>query len=180
MRIYAALAVLVIASCTPTPIVVPAPVQIFRDTSAQIASQTDVTAQRMTGTWHIRQSFAGPPRPATTIAIFQGPNAMLQMTLTSIVCNGDDCGERQSAVFLSPAGPGRWTPIGAGAGVLGAEIWVMWMDFDSRTATLGTPSGEFGWIMDENPTGGRDRIIAARDIMDWFGYDLTRLEEVNL
>jgi apolipoprotein D and lipocalin family protein len=56
---------------------------------------------------------------------------------------------------------------------------VMWMDFDSRTAAIGTPNGDFGWIMDKNPTGGGDRIAAARDIMDWFGYDVSQLQEVE-
>lgn len=52
-----------------------------------------------------------------------------------------------------------------------AELWVKWMDFDDRTASIGSPSGEFGSIIDKSATGGADRIIAARDIMQWFGYD---------
>jgi apolipoprotein D and lipocalin family protein len=70
-------------------------------------------------------------------------------------------------------------PAGDQALLPAAEIWVLWMDFDDRTAAIGTPSGRFGWIMDKNTTGGGDRITAARDIMEWFGYNMAQLEEVR-
>ena len=73
-------------------------------------------------------------------------------------------------------------PVGAGflegAQDIGDDLWVLWMDFDSRTAAIGTPSGAFGFIIDKSLTGGADRITAAREIMDWFGYDLARLADV--
>lgn len=72
---------------------------------------------------------------------------------------------------LRQTGPGRFR-IGDGP-----EWWVMWLDADNRTAAIGTPGGAFGWIMDRAPKGGADRIRAAKEIMQWMGYDMSRAME---
>nr|MCW1951318.1 lipocalin family protein [Octadecabacter sp.] len=157
----------------------PQPVEVFRDRSAQIASQTDVTAARMAGDWAIRQRFAAPRTPLSGMTLAALPNGALQMSVLAGECVDDVCSEEEILILLEKTGPGRWTVRGPQAHLPSNELWVMWMEFDSRTAAIGTPSGEFGWIMDKNLRGGGDRITAARDIMDWFGYDVSRLEEVN-
>jgi apolipoprotein D and lipocalin family protein len=68
----------------------------------------------------------------------------------------------------------RWRASGGAP-----EIWLLWVDTGYRTAALGTPDGSFGMILDRSATGGTDRIAAARDIFDWFGYDLTKLQETQ-
>jgi apolipoprotein D and lipocalin family protein len=153
--------------------------QTFRDTDAQIASQTNVTADRMAGGWVIRQRFEAQNGPFTDMALAAMSDGGLQLFVPTVTCEDEVCFEKNVPITLAPTGPGRWTPVGPQAYLSPAELWVMWMGFDSRTAAIGTPSGEFGWIMDKNPTGGGDRIIAARDIMDWFGYDVARLTTVN-
>lgn len=178
-RILAAILLVLAVGCTQD-VPPPEPVVTYRNASAQIASQTDVTAERMTGDWYIRQSFAGPSDFENPIEMRELPSGALQMRATFSVCQFDQCVEGvQPLVLLEPSGPGRWTPLDAPFGLPQQEIWVMWMDFDSRTMAIGTPSGEFGWILDKNPAGGQDRITAARDIMDWFGYDVARLEKVE-
>lgn len=176
-RIVAGLMLGVAAACAPQPEVI-APNPVFRDTGAQIASQTDVTAARMAGDWVIRQRFASPQGPVGGLSLTELPDGALQVSILGGDCAQDTCFEVETLILLEPTGPGRWTPVNAGPWMSDREIWVMWMDFDSRTASLGTPSGEFGWIMDKNATGGRDRITAARDIMEWFGYNLSQLNEV--
>ena len=66
-------------------------------------------------------------------------------------------------------GQGRFTIAG-----LDDPFWVLWADADMRTVVIGTPSGRFGFILNR---GGfpADRLTAARDILDWNGYDLSRL-----
>ncbi|MCF2869952.1 hypothetical protein L0664_02630 [Octadecabacter sp. G9-8] len=177
IRILTALMILALAACTGAPdIVEPRPV--FRDTDAQIASQTDVTAQRMAGEWIIRQRVPAADGPVSAMTLAALPAGALQLSLLGGDCVEDVCFEEEALVLLTPTGPGRWTPVNPPAGWPAQEIWVMWMDFDSRTAAIGTPSGEFGWIMDKNLTGGGDRITAARDIMEWFGYNMDQLNEV--
>ena len=168
-----------LVACAPEPIVPPQPVEVFRDTAAQIASQADVTAARMAGDWAIRQRFAAPRTPLLGLTLAALPNEALQMSVLGGDCIDDVCIEIEILVLLEKTGPGRWTARDPQEHLPDGELWVMWMEFDSRTAAIGTPSGEFGWIMDKNIAGGGDRITAARDIMDWFGYDVPRLEEVN-
>lgn len=177
-RVLTLLTLVGLIGCAPAP--EPVVPEVFRDQSAQIASQTDVTAQRMAGDWVVRQSFATKPYPTAGFELSVLPDGALQMSFPPPSCVGAvDCAEvSDTLVLLLPTGPGRWTPVDPPRAWPDADLWVMWMDFDSRTAAIGTPSGQFGWIMDRNPTGGEDRIIAARDIMDWFGYDPGQLQEV--
>ena len=177
-RHRAGLMLALLAGCTLGPPKL-AQVEVFRDPSAQIASQTDVTADRMAGEWYIRQRFTSETGPVFRMSLGALSDGDLELTDLIGDCIDDVCNEEEVFVLLKPSGPGRWTPTGPQALLPDAELWVMWMDFDSRTAAIGTPSGEFGWIMDKNPTGGGDRITAARDIMDWFGYDVGRLEGVR-
>lgn len=178
-RIFVVLSLAVLVACTQEPSAPSAPAEVFRDTTAQIASQTDVTAARMAGDWAIRQRFAAPRTPISQLSLETLPNEALQMSVLTGDCIEDLCFEEETLILLDKTGPGRWTARGPQTHLPDGEIWVMWMEFDSRTAAIGTPSGEFGWIMDKNMRGGGDRITAARDIMDWFGYNVGRLEEVN-
>lgn len=180
-RSVAAIALLAVTACAPVPLL-DAPIVSYRDGAAQIASQTDVTAARMVGEWTIRQRFDGMTSPATFVSINPLPDGALQMSvaLGAGACGPDSCADPEFLmVLLEPSGPGRWTPVAPPHPLSAAPLWVHWMDFDSRTAAIGTPTGEFGWIMDKNATGGADRITAARDILDWFGYDIARLKEVR-
>ncbi|AKS45417.1 apolipoprotein D and lipocalin family protein [Octadecabacter temperatus] len=178
-RVVLALIPALLLGCTEEPPAPPPPAEVFRDTSAQIASQTDVTAARMAGDWAIRQRFAAPRTPRSGMSLQALPNEALQLSVLGGECIDDVCFEEEILILLEKSGPGRWTAQGPQAALPNGELWVMWMEFDSRTAAIGTPSGEFGWIMDKNITGGGDRITAARDIMDWFGYNVSRLEEVD-
>ena len=56
---------------------------------------------------------------------------------------------------------------------------MLWVDDDFRTAALGTPDGSLGWIIDRSATGGTDRIAAAREIMEFNGYDVSKLVDVR-
>ena len=174
LRILAALLLASACARTPPPVT---PIDVFRDTAAQIASQTNVTADRMAGDWIIRQRFAAAPvGPTGLLTIRTLPNNALQASMTIGSCIQRVCSVSERLVLLGPSGPGRWRAVDPPAFWPKGELWVMWMEFDSRTAAIGTPSGEFGWIMDKQAQGGGDRIAAARDIMDWFGYNIAQLQ----
>jgi apolipoprotein D and lipocalin family protein len=70
---------------------------------------------------------------------------------------------------VTPVGPGRFT-LGAGA-----PWWVLWDDADNRTLAIGTPSGAFGFVLNRGADIPSDRIVAAREILDFNSYDLSRL-----
>ncbi|MCT4556093.1 MAG: lipocalin family protein [Pelagimonas sp.] len=121
----------------------------LRDQSAPVASQVNVTAARLTGTWYVT-SGAGIL-----------PGQVLKFTENSLSING-------KTTLFKQLGPGRFR-------FLGREIWVHWMDADNRTAALGAPNGEMFWIMDRGDASG-DRLRAAREILEWYGYDLKQME----
>jgi apolipoprotein D and lipocalin family protein len=135
----------------------------FRDVSAPIAATTRFDAPRLDGTWWVRAEFAQAPTQARQVRY---------------VWNGDgsfDIGPLDGALVRHDVSEGaRWRASGGAP-----EIWLLWVDTGYRTAALGTPDGSFGVILDRSATGGTDRIAAARDIFDWFGYDLTKLQETQ-
>lgn len=55
-------------------------------------------------------------------------------------------------------------------------LWVYWVDAGYRTVAMGDPQGTRVWIMDRRANSSPDRLRAARKILQWYGYDLTRLE----
>ncbi|MFW2541924.1 lipocalin [Primorskyibacter sp. 2E107] len=133
--------------CVPKPL--PSVFIPLRNPTVQIASQADVTIPRLAGDWRVVEG-AG-------IA----PGARITIEGTTIIING------MRLPFL-PEGNGRYA--------MGPEdIWVHWLDVDNRTAALGEPGGSRVWIMDRTGRPG-ERLQAARDILAWYGYDLSRME----
>jgi apolipoprotein D and lipocalin family protein len=75
-----------------------------------------------------------------------------------------------------PVGPGRLEVRFDGVPFLTSPYWVLWVDEGYRTAVVGVPSGRAGWILNRDSTIPSDRLAAARDILAFYGYDLSRLE----
>ena len=90
---------------------------------------------------------------------------------SSWTCNDWECVDLEEVFAVSVTGPGRME-------IAGRELWVLWVDDGFRTAAIGHPSGGYGWIM-ERGAHAADRRKAAREILAWAGYDLTRLVEVT-
>jgi len=144
---------------------------LLRNPTAPLASQTDVTANRLEGEWYIRQAAFGQKNSFLRFDIGTQANGDLLLSLCDVL----ECVPH----VLKQSGLGRWM-IEPFQGVVTAlpkgDIWVLWMDFDDRTVVFGDPLGRHVWILDRQPEGGLDRIAAARDILDWYGYDLSQLE----
>ena len=144
---------LLLAACT-TAAPPPVPVPGFRDMTSPIGSTTRGSPYDMAGNWQVQAAYPG--------GLFgPGDGVVLDFAADgSGVMNG---------LPLQVVRPNRWQ-----AG--GAEYWVLWVDDDFRTAVIGTPSGAFGWIMDRPGAASVDRTRAAREILEFSGYDLSRLE----
>lgn len=72
-----------------------------------------------------------------------------------------------------------WPATGLQAGVDRVEgriLAVIWVDEGFRTAVVGDPEGRFAWILDREAAGGDDRILAARAILRFNGFDLSTFE----
>ncbi|CUH77640.1 lipocalin family protein [Tropicibacter naphthalenivorans] len=143
----AAFAVLLLSACAQ-PATLPDVAIPMRNPTAPVASQADAGVGRLSGDWVVVQG-AGLPQ-----------GTRLRFSKTSVQVG-------EAVLPLSPQGQGRYS--------FGSEaIWVHWLDADNRTAALGNPDGARVWIMDRSGTPG-ERLKAAREILDWYGYDLGQL-----
>lgn len=160
----AAVLLLAMAACAPKP---PAPQGLFRKAGTQVYSIAAFDPARLPGRWDEMAAFASPGLgcPPGRIDIARGA-AGLQLS-------GRLCRAGASVVqsgTLRSTGPGRLALTGEAE-----PWWIIWVDTDYRTLVIGTPSGRFGYIMNRGGALPPDRMKAARDILDWNGYDLSQL-----
>ena len=143
---------LLLAACAKT---VPVGALVsYRDTRAPIGSTTRGGPYDMAGNWQVQAAYPG--------GIF-GPGDGVVLDF------GADGTGVLNGLPLQVSLPNRWR-IG------GIEYWVLWVDDDFRTAVIGSPTGAFGWIMDRPGAASVDRTRAAREILEFSGYDLGRLQ----
>ncbi len=154
MRFAAILLLLLTACAAPGR----GPVDGFRRDGAPIASAALFEPQRFLGDWVVVAETPGPEArcPAEVTWARSGPG------YTRARCPG-------AAEVRALSGPGRFTGSGA------APIWVLWVDSGYRTAVLGTPDGSFARILNRDPVIPADRYAAARELLDFNGYDLRAL-----
>ncbi len=135
----------------------------FRDTSVPITSVALFDPAQFAGHWDVIASYQGGVCGLDVVVATAGV-----LDLAERGCSGDAI---HSAAQVS--GPGRYTPKGGGN--KGVEHWVMWVDQTYRTAVIGTVGGEFGMVLNRGRDIPADRMAAAREILDWNGYDLSKL-----
>ncbi|MFT4151745.1 MAG: lipocalin family protein [Paracoccaceae bacterium] len=154
---------LVLAACAAKA----PPVQGYRKAGTQIYSIAAFDPARLPGQWAEVTSFA--PEDARC-----RPGGITISTAASgLVAQGGLCragGEAGISGAVRPVGPGRLAVAGEAE-----PWWVVWVDTDYRTLVIGTPSGRFGHILNRGGALPADRMKAAREILDWNGYDLGRL-----
>ena len=152
---------LALAACARTP----APDGAFRNPGTPIYSNASLDFARLPGTWTQAATFGTRcPPGGVTIAPDQSLRARLCL-------NG---AAEQATGRITPTGPGRFRLDGAG-GVLAQDWWVVWVDVGYRTLAIGTPSGDFGFILNRDGPLPPDRLAAAAEIFDFNSYDRTRL-----
>ncbi len=148
----------------------------YRDTSVPITSIAALDAARYAGRWYevarypvAFQSGCGAATADYTL-LSDGSLGVVNACPTA-------SGERRIEGRAVPSGPGRFEVSFRGLPFKG-PYWVLWVDEGYRTAVVGVPSGRAGWILNRDPQIPPDRLRAAREILDWNGYDLSRLETV--
>lgn len=150
--------------------------EVYRDTDNAISSAALFDPIRYTGVWH---EVARYPVPFEKGCV--GVTAEYQLTGPQTVSVKNICRDgagKVASVIEGSAdivGPGRLkvafpsVPFGA------ADYWVLWVDEGYRTAVVGAPNGRSGWILNRDPVIPADRLTAARDVLEFNGYDLSRL-----
>lgn len=141
-----------------------------RNVSQPLTVTTRADLSALSGDWFVRGHFQGAP-PPELVTFLPEQNGAPAMALQTETCglNGE-CTSEKTLLSLETLGPRRARDIETGR-----EFWLVWIDEGLRTAAIGTPDGSFGWILDRRPTGGTDRIAAAREVLEFNGYDLSQL-----
>jgi apolipoprotein D and lipocalin family protein len=145
----------------------------FRASDRNIYSTAVVEPSRLAGRWSQVADFA-PKGAAPCAAGGVQVGADLSVRADLCIAGARTAYDGRAEV----TGPGRLRLAGAAPGGIGAEWWVLWVDADYRTVVVGTPDGRFGFILNREPVLPADRMTAAREILAWNGYDLSRLRAV--
>jgi apolipoprotein D and lipocalin family protein len=175
MRLAVAAAVMALGACVSVP---PPLVQgpVLRDQSALIGVTSRYDARRFEGVWYVRAGFEDTSE-RVAFRLSDTPTGPV-MRLGATVCDAaGNCGDVSQDLAVTPLGRGQFSvrmPDGQTR-----EFWVLWVDEGFRTAALGNNRGDFGWIVDRSTSGGGDRIAAAREILDFNGYDVSQLKVVE-
>lgn len=149
------LTALLLAACAPKPVPEAA---VYRDTSRQVFSIAAFDPSRISGPW-VQVAGFGEACHGGSMQI--GPVTSYALCLPDGVKNG--------TAQMSASMPGRFDLPGVG------PFWVLWADADNRTLVIGAPSGRYGMILNRDANLPPDRLTAARDILKFNGYDVTKL-----
>jgi apolipoprotein D and lipocalin family protein len=156
--------VLALAACTPTT--TPVALGRYRAPDAPIYSNAVLDLSRLQGRWQQVADFANKATDCAPGGVDVSARNGLQVTYRLCLSGQQIAG----AGAMRPTGPGRFEVPGQPG-----PWWVLWADADYRTLVIGTPSGQLGFILNRDGALPPDRLAAAREILDWNGYDLTRL-----
>lgn len=154
--------------------------EVYRDTAVPISSKAVFDPERYVGVWHEIARFPVPFEAGCV-----GVTAEYQLrddgalSVLNICRNADGSEKSRISGTADVVGPGRLKVRFASVPFVAADYWVLWTDEDYNTAVVGTPNGRSGWILNRGPTIRQDRLETARDILEFNGYDLSRLEEVS-
>ena len=152
---------------------------VYRDTDAPIASKALFEPERYLGVWY---EVARYPVPFQTGCVGVTAEYGLRddglLSVLNICRNPAGAETARIEGTAEIVGPGRLKVRFPSVPLVAADYWVLWTDEDYRTAVVGAPNGRSGWILNRTPEIRADRFEAARDILEFNGYDLTRLLEV--
>jgi len=133
----------------------------YRPNGGQVYSSAVFDANRLPGRWQQVAGF-GPAscKPGSVDIKSKGK------TSYRLCLGGRDV---KGVGQIRAVGPGRLA-------IAGQEWWVLWADGDYRTMVIGHPSGGFGFVLNRGGKISADRMTAAREILEWNGYDLTQFQ----
>ncbi|WP_444454768.1 lipocalin family protein [Rhodobacter capsulatus] len=146
----------------------PEPAGSIRDPKAMITSAVLFDPARFGGEWQVAMSATPRCGGATQGWRWDGRG---RYALSGVDCSGTVPAVLKGQAALTGPG-GRFAPD---QGYGREPIWVLWVDQDYRVAALGTPSGDWAVVLVRPGKARGDLIAAAREVLDFNGYDLKRI-----
>ena len=162
----ALVALAVLASCAAFP--------SYRDRDVPMTSMAVFDPLRYTGLWYEIASFPAPFQAGCT-----GTRATYGLADGGGLTVRNVCMKDGALTTIEGTaeivGPGRLKVRLQGV-PFPADYWVLWVDEGYRTAVVGVPSGRAGWILNRDPQIPQDRYRAALSVLEFNGYDISRLQ----
>jgi apolipoprotein D and lipocalin family protein len=147
----------------------------YRDQSVTIASSANFDPSRYLGRWYEVARYPNPFQAdcaGSVVDYAAGEGGEILLRNACLDASGAEIDAITGTAEV--VGPGRLSVRLSGVPVA-APYWVLWVDEGYRTAVVGQPNGRAGWILNRDPVIPEDRWIAAREVLDFNGYDLSRL-----
>lgn len=152
---------------------------VYRNTETPISSKAVFEPERYLGVWHEVARYPVPFEAGCVgVTAEYGLRDDGLLSVLNICRNADGSEKSRIEGTAEIVGPGRLKVRFASVPLVAADYWVLWTDEDYRTAVVGAPNGRAGWILNRSPDIRADRLQAARDVLEFNGYDLSRLKEL--
>ncbi len=145
---------------------------VYRDANTPIYSSAALDIAKLDGAWFQVAAFADNPTSSCRAGTADFTFAERSQNLRYDLCLSGQ--HFTGAGAISPTGPGRFKLIGKNP--VGQDWWVLWVDESYRTMAIGGPSGHFGFILNRDPILPADRLTAAREVFDFNGYNVEKLQ----
>lgn len=139
-----------------------------RDPAVRISSAALFDPGRFAGRWYVVQSHVPGCSGAVQDWTAEGDGSY---SLAGTDCSGGSPAKLTGRAVVTGPG-GRITAQSAYAR---APIYVLWVDEGYRVAALGTPSGAWATVLSRTPEPRPDLSRAAREVLEFNGYDLAQL-----
>jgi apolipoprotein D and lipocalin family protein len=162
-----ALPLLLLAACAAAP-------SGYRAGDAAISSMAVLDPAQLSGEWVEVAGFFAPGQGCALGDLRLSLRADGGLNAELAGCPGGSAAGIAGPRRADRVAPGRIAVAG-----LADPLWLLWVDGDYRTMVVGTPSGRIGAVLNRPGGVGADRLAAAREILDWNGYDLSRMREVR-
>jgi apolipoprotein D and lipocalin family protein len=164
-------ALLAVASCGIVDAVAPS----YREQEVTIASAAAFDAERYLGRWYEVARFPNPFQSNCPGAIADYSAGDGELLVRNLCLDANAMVIDEITGTATDEGLGRLSVRLQGVPVA-APYWVLWVDEGYRTAVVGAPNGRVGWILNRDPDIPEDRLIAAREVLDFNGYDVSQLQ----
>lgn len=152
---------------------------VYRDQSVPIASKALFDPAQYTGLWYEIARFPTPFERGCVAVTAEYQLIDEDTVSVENICRNPD-GSVKSTINGSAdvVGPGRLKVSFPSVPFVKGDYWVLWTDESYTTAVVGAPKGTTGWILHREPTIRADKLAAAKEILDFNGYDLSQLEMI--
>lgn len=150
---------LVLAGCmAPVP-----PKSGLRDPEVSMSSIAALDPVAFSGRWYEVEAFV----PEGASCVIGAVTFTAQKSGDLMVTEGPCADGKPSQGLARKVGPGRYA-------FKGDEFWVLWVDAEFHTAVIGYLSGQ-AHVLSRDLSLPKDREQAVRGILDWNGYDISRM-----